>query len=279
MGIKGKVKKQLRPFTKNAAFQLSGYYKKPYLNLGGGPEFSAFRWDNLDSARGKYNPSPFEFDPESALPFEDGSKSVVYSSHFLEHIDPATARRVLAETHRVLKPGGLFVLKIPDFDEIIAKWQAGELAYFHYPNMAMEEIVPTWTAHNIVDSIDYRALVCFCGYWNDAWGDHFSKERKLDGGAYHGPPAISADTIKTLFETKSPFEIAAYCREQALKECQDIHFNHQNAWSHDEIKMWITEAGFSVKSMDRERVRKTHKFIPGIDEMRRISMYVEAVRA
>lgn len=279
MGIKGSVKRQLRPFAKQAAFQLSSYYDKPHLNLGGGPEFSAFKWDNLDGARGKYNPKPFDFGPETIVPFGDETKSVVYSSHFLEHVDPTTAKRVLAEAHRVLKPGGLFVLKVPDYDEIIAKWREGELAYFRYPNMALEEIVPTWKARNIPDSIDYRALVNFCGYWNDAWGDHFSKERKYGEGAYHGPPAIPQDTIKTLFTTKSPFEIAAYCREQALSECQDIHFNHQTAWSHDEIRTWVTEAGFTVESMDREKIRKTHKFIPGIDEMRRISMYIEAVRA
>src|ERR1044071_7865588 len=42
-----------------------------------------------------------------SLPFEDGVVDFVFSSHFLEHLFRDDARRVLRETFRILKPGGI----------------------------------------------------------------------------------------------------------------------------------------------------------------------------
>jgi predicted SAM-dependent methyltransferase len=54
-------------------------------------------------------------DLREALPFEDNSCALVYSEHFLEHLEyPETALRLLIECHRVLAPGGLFSAGVPD---------------------------------------------------------------------------------------------------------------------------------------------------------------------
>lgn len=49
-----------------------------------------------------------------SLPFPDGSVEAVYSSHTLEHVYLNEAKRVLAEAARVLQPGGMIRVALPD---------------------------------------------------------------------------------------------------------------------------------------------------------------------
>jgi predicted SAM-dependent methyltransferase len=49
------------------------------------------------------------------LPFADASATLLYASHLLEHFGRAEYRQVLAEWRRVLKPGGILRLAVPDF--------------------------------------------------------------------------------------------------------------------------------------------------------------------
>lgn len=65
-----------------------------------------------------------------ALPFfADNSVSLIYCSHALEYFDRDQARLVLKEWHRVLAPGGVLRLAVPDFQALIQVYQqTGELA-------------------------------------------------------------------------------------------------------------------------------------------------------
>lgn len=51
--------------------------------------------------------------------FEDKSVDLIYSSHSFEYFDIKEAPDVLNEWHRVLKPGGMLRLAVPDFDSLI----------------------------------------------------------------------------------------------------------------------------------------------------------------
>lgn len=53
------------------------------------------------------------------LPYPDHSIDAIYSSHALEHIYLNEARRVLAESKRVLQPGGIIRLALPDCEAAI----------------------------------------------------------------------------------------------------------------------------------------------------------------
>lgn len=50
------------------------------------------------------------------IPFADNSIDAVYHSHMLEHLDPAVARMFLLEVKRVLKPGGIQRIVVPDIE-------------------------------------------------------------------------------------------------------------------------------------------------------------------
>lgn len=85
-----------------------------YLNVGCGNHFS-IHWNNLDLVR---CPGVEPFDLRHPLPFPEDSFDVVYSSHVLEHLPPDDGERFLREQFRVLKPGGICRVAVPDLEKI-----------------------------------------------------------------------------------------------------------------------------------------------------------------
>jgi predicted SAM-dependent methyltransferase len=58
------------------------------------------------------------------LPLRNGSVGVVYSSHMLEHLEPVEARLFLREVRRVLNPGGVLRLAVPDLLKLVQDYLA-----------------------------------------------------------------------------------------------------------------------------------------------------------
>jgi SAM-dependent methyltransferase len=56
------------------------------------------------------------------LPFADGVFEAAFGSHVLEHLTPGEAEGVLRELHRVLRPGGIVRISVPDLDRVIAEY-------------------------------------------------------------------------------------------------------------------------------------------------------------
>ena len=56
------------------------------------------------------------------LPCADGSVDALYTSHMLEHLDQAEAQRFLAEALRVLCPGGILRIAVPDLGRMVAAY-------------------------------------------------------------------------------------------------------------------------------------------------------------
>jgi SAM-dependent methyltransferase len=54
------------------------------------------------------------WDARYRIPVPDSSADAIYSSHLLEHLDLETARRLVVECHRILRPGGVIRLVVPD---------------------------------------------------------------------------------------------------------------------------------------------------------------------
>lgn len=57
-------------------------------------------------------------DLSRGLPFADASIDVVYHSHMLEHLDRPVVPGFLAEVRRVLKPGGVHRIVVPDLEQL-----------------------------------------------------------------------------------------------------------------------------------------------------------------
>ena len=261
-------------------FKLNSFIPTKHVNLGGGL-FIALGWKNLEGISSHINPSPFIFMPDCIFPFPKNSVETVYSSHALEHMDQPTVDRAFEEAYRILKPGGRLVLKLPDFDWTLECWRKGDAEFFD-DNWGYSSIKQTWENYNVQDTLDSRAAYIFCGFWNDAWGNHFKQvwsgkiEMEWEQNkttAFHGPPLVSEDIYRELKETCSPKQISEKLCQIVKDKETDYHFNHQNAWGRHELKELVTRFGFVVLSQDTEAVLKECRDIPKISEVTSISMY------
>jgi len=88
-----------------------------YLNLGGGahcrPDPAYAQYVAVDLV--PQAPFAVAHDLRRPVPLPDGAVGRILSEHFLEHLAPGELPGVLAECHRLLKPGGLFRLAVPDY--------------------------------------------------------------------------------------------------------------------------------------------------------------------
>lgn len=89
----------------------------PMLNIGCGAAYHP-DWINLDVAPSNADVLPVDI--SKGLPFDSNFAAVCYSSHVLEHLDKAGAAYLIAECFRVLKPGGVIRLAVPDL-EVLAR--------------------------------------------------------------------------------------------------------------------------------------------------------------
>ena len=56
----------------------------------------------------------YVYDAGKPLPFEDNTFDLVYASHVLEHIPWYKVEEVVKEWVRILKPGGVLEVWVPD---------------------------------------------------------------------------------------------------------------------------------------------------------------------
>jgi SAM-dependent methyltransferase len=86
------------------------------LNLGCGSRFH-LNWENVDFHQTA--PNVRAHDLRKGIPYADASFDVVYHSHLLEHFSRESAPIFLRECHRVLKPGGVIRVVVPDLESIV----------------------------------------------------------------------------------------------------------------------------------------------------------------
>lgn len=98
-----------RPITHT---EISG---KPLLNLGCGRRYHP-AWTNLDLEAAA--PEVLAHDLTQGLPFGDNTFDAVYHSHVLEHFSPEQGQALIAECVRVLRPGGVLRIVVPDLEQI-----------------------------------------------------------------------------------------------------------------------------------------------------------------
>lgn len=116
--------------------KLLGIADKPKslkLHIGAGPQ-TIPKWINIDVF-----PAELALNVNWGLPFPDNSASYVFLSHVLEHLYyPDEALALAREVRRVLAPGGVVRVIVPDIEQCIR-------AYVDENDRFFEDRAKTWT--------------------------------------------------------------------------------------------------------------------------------------
>ncbi|TWT53730.1 hypothetical protein Pla22_13620 [Rubripirellula amarantea] len=89
------------------------------LNVGCGRCYHP-AWTNIDLVAA--TPEVRAYDLRRGLPYDDNSFDGVYHSHVLEHLTPESAAGMLRECGRVLRPGGVLRIVVPDLEGIAREY-------------------------------------------------------------------------------------------------------------------------------------------------------------
>ena len=127
------------------------------LNFGCGSALHP-EWINLDSSA--VAPDVVVHDLRHGLPVPSDSFDAAYGSHVLEHLDPDAASRLLRECYRILRPGGILRIVVPDLETIarlyldsLERAATGDIdAAFRYDWMMLElydQVVRTKSGGNM----------------------------------------------------------------------------------------------------------------------------------
>lgn len=100
------------------------------LNLGCGPNVAP-GWLNMD-----VDPAPgaVRGDVRDGLPLADASVECIAAIHLIQDLPWSEIAPALAEMRRVLVPGGVLRLAVPDLDRAIRAYLSGDKAYWYVPD-------------------------------------------------------------------------------------------------------------------------------------------------
>ena len=226
-------------------------------NFGCGTTFHA-AWDNYDHRPSSLAVRPLDL--RQLLPLADGVYESVYSSHTLEHLPRNEVLRVLSEFRRVLKPGGILRLVVPDL-ELMARTYLRELdraAAGDSDGLANHD----WMSIEMVDQMTRSFTGGFMGrFWrvrplparrfieDRLGGEAASFLAAVDTGDSKFGPSIAAAEV---FRKESP----SADEELAFRRKGEIH-----RWMYDRISLrrLLEEAGFTgVTKCSAEESRIPH---------------------
>lgn len=92
-----------------------------YLNLGCGYHYSLQQeWTNIDFV--STGQGVIAHNLLKGIPFADNTFSLVYHSHVLEHFEKEDGALFVKECFRVLKPGGILRIAVPDLEAIVRNY-------------------------------------------------------------------------------------------------------------------------------------------------------------
>lgn len=158
------------------------------IHLGAGP-INIQGWVNVDARQAPHihlYSEGFGLDE-----FADGGVSEIYMCHVLEHFSFDEVKAILANLRRKLKVGGVLRLSVPDFDRLVAVYQANssDLELIKYALMGGQDYA--YNFHKAVfNQASLAQLLTSCGFV-----DVQSWETEAEFGAHIG------DWSETGFDT------------------------------------------------------------------------------
>ena len=215
------------------------------INIGGGNWYRP-GWENIDYfANHPFADYRIDLRSMQPLPIGDECAELVFSSHCFEHISDEEALFTLSECMRILKPGGLIRVAVPDMDKAFDAYDRGDRRFFEEGGVAC-----------LGDSIEEQMVNFFSSY------------------AAGGGPAVSVSQVKT--------KLNELCRDEFCKWCVSLldhsqHLSHVNAYDFTKLSDFLELAGFD--RIERSAFRRSCDPVlrkGGFDNRPTVTLYVEA---
>ena len=119
-------------------------------------------WRNLDridlSGWARDNGYAFtRWDLSAGLPYDDRVADLIFMSHALEHFDYDVGERLLRECRRVLRPGGLIRVAVPDGRRLVDLYRSGEIRSLLQVTSLDDDASDARVLHELLYGGDHRA--------------------------------------------------------------------------------------------------------------------------
>lgn len=159
------------------------------LNIGCGRRYHR-DWTNIDLE--SFDDQVAQHDITQGLPYDDSQFDAVYHSHVLEHLDPKDGEDLLEECYRVLKPGGILRVVVPNLEQIAtlylkyhhSAWEGDQQAAVNYNWMKLELLDQLVRSHSGGAMGQYMAgqEIKNSGFVRSRVGDEFSRCQDMGQG-------------------------------------------------------------------------------------------------
>jgi predicted SAM-dependent methyltransferase len=229
------------------------------VNLGCGNKYHD-AWDNFDLTPA--GEGVRFLDLTGAIKISSGAYEFCYSSHVLEHLSRSDAPRFLSEIFRILKPGGIVRIVVPDLEGIVR----GYLCELDAVISGKQEAVPRhqWMTIELLDQI---TRTFSGGYMGRLWHSRplFSREliekrlgkeasqwlNEADKNFISGEIPLTNEQVFQVPNTLTENEVV-------FRNCGEVH-----KWMYDRISLraLLDEAGFH----DLRVCRATESRIPNFN--------------
>ncbi len=264
------------------------------LNVGCGHCYHS-DWTNIDLVA--CGPEVRRHDLRRGLPFDDGSFDAVYHSHVLEHLSPEEATSMLGHCYRVLRPGGVMRVVVPDLEGIARTYlETLESASGDEDELAVAN--HQWMTLELLDQMTRRRRGGRMGMvmrQPDLLNQHFIRQRmgaEMDGPTVKRRRTLTMRLGRALRGARQRLALAAVSlidgaegnaayREGRFRNSGEIH-----RWMYDRVSLprLLREVGFTdpiVCGADESRIPGFDAFqLDRVDGFARKpdSLYVEAIK-
>lgn len=218
------------------------------VNLGSG----AWRrrgWQTVDYYAGaEVVDHVIDFRLPHRLPYADSVVPVIFCSHLLEHLEDDSARALIGECHRVIRPGGVLRLSVPDGELALDAYRRQDRSFFEQGGV--------WCVGSTMEQL----LANFFASFRDSAGDH--------------GPDIDGDVVRRLAD-RDLEELVGYCVSTIPSDA--AYIAHVNGFDFTRLQQMLIEAGFSDVRRSRYRQSARRELRRrAFDNRPRVSLFVEA---
>ena len=220
-----------------------------HINIGGGQWYYP-RWENIDYMDDDtYVDYKLDLRAKQKLPFQDECAALIFSSHCLEHLSDEDALFTLDECYRIMKPGGLIRIAVPDMDRAFAAYRRNDHEFFDRGGVTCSG-----------EDIEGKLVSFFASY---RFGD------------YIGGPKVAGEEVRKMLREMDKHEFCRWCVCQIPEDA--AHTGHVNAFDFAKMRRFLGKSGFA--EVERSAYRRSSSLMMrggAFDVRSAVSLYIEA---